>query len=99
MQYRPLGDTGLEVSALGIGTMRFKGEENAVEMIQRALRLGLTYIDCGAAYSFKDDGTNAEAWVGKAIAGRPRENHAAARAAQRRSAPETMVPASASATG
>lgn len=73
MQYRPLGDTGLEASALGIGTMRFKGEDNAVEMIHRALRLGLTYIDCGAAYSFKDDGTNAEVWVGKAIAGRPRE--------------------------
>ena len=72
MQYRPLGDTGLEVSALGIGTMRFKGEENACEIIQAALRRGLSYIDCGAAYSFKDDDTNAEAWVGKAIAGHKR---------------------------
>ena len=72
MHFRSIGDTGLRASILGIGTMRFKGEANAVEIIHRALDLGLTYIDCGAGYSFKDTDTNAEAWVGKAIQGRPR---------------------------
>ncbi len=69
MQYRPVGNTGVEVSALGIGTMRFKGRENAVAIVRRAVELGLTYIDCGAAYSFKAPDDNAEAWVGEAIAG------------------------------
>ncbi len=74
MQYRTVGDTGVEVSALGIGTMRFQGEENAAEIINRALDLGLTYLDCGAAYSFKSDEQNSEMWTGKAIAGRERSS-------------------------
>ena len=69
MQYRQVGNTGIAVSALGIGTMRFKGRENAVEIVRRALKLGLTYIDCGTAYSFKTPDDNAEAWVGEAIQG------------------------------
>ncbi len=69
MEYRPVGDTGVRVSLLGIGTMRFKGPENAAEVIARAVELGLTYIDCGAAYSFKSYDENAEAWVGRAIKG------------------------------
>ncbi|MFW6164183.1 MAG: aldo/keto reductase [Planctomycetota bacterium] len=69
MEYRPVGNTGVEVSALGIGTMRFKGRENAVEMVHKAVGLGLTYLDCGAAYSFKSYEDNAEAWVGEALQG------------------------------
>ena len=69
MQYRPVGNTGVEVSALGIGTMRFKGRENAVRTIRRAIEVGCTYIDCGAAYSFKSHDDNAEAWVGEALKG------------------------------
>ena len=69
MEYRTVGDTGVNVSLLGIGTMRFKGPENAEEIIRRAVELGLTYIDCGAAYSFKSYDENAEAWVGRAIKG------------------------------
>ena len=73
MQYRAVGNTGVEVSALGIGTMRFKGrEENAVEIIARGIELGLTYIDCGAAYGFQSFEDNAEAWVGKALEGQDR---------------------------
>jgi len=73
MQYRSVGDTGVEVSALGIGTMRFVGRrDNAVEIIPRAIELGLTYIDCGAAYGFKAPDDNAEAWVGAALQGADR---------------------------
>jgi predicted aldo/keto reductase-like oxidoreductase len=60
------------VSALGIGTMRFKGKDNAAEMIERELELGLTYFDIGAAYSFRGFDDNAETWVGAAIAGHDR---------------------------
>jgi predicted aldo/keto reductase-like oxidoreductase len=52
--------------------MRFRGAENAAEIIERALELGLTYFDIGSAYSFKDFNTNAEAWVGAAIEGQDR---------------------------
>lgn len=72
MQYRPVGDTGVQVSALGIGTMRFKGRDNAAEMIERELELGLTYFDIGSAYSFESFEENAEAWVGAAVEGRDR---------------------------
>ena len=72
MQYRLVGDTGIEVSALGIGTMRFKSRENAVEIIERELELGLTYFDIGSAYSYKAFDDNAETWVGAAIAGKDR---------------------------
>ncbi len=85
MQYRPVGDTGVEVSALGIGTMRFKGRENAAEMIERELQLGLTYFDIGAAYSFQSFEENAEAWVGAAIAGKDREKMVLSAKAQPRS--------------
>ncbi|MFP4058030.1 MAG: aldo/keto reductase [Candidatus Brocadiia bacterium] len=67
MQYREVGDTGVKVSLLGVGTMRFRGRENAVDMIRRAVRRGLNYIDCGSAYSWKSYEENAEAWVGEAI--------------------------------
>ena len=73
MQYRPVGDTGIMVSALGHGTMRYKGRENAVEMIRHGLDLGMTYFDIGSAYSFKGFDDNAETWVGEAIRGVPRE--------------------------
>ncbi|HPD14415.1 MAG TPA: aldo/keto reductase [Planctomycetota bacterium] len=69
MQYRPVGNTGVRVSLLGIGTMRFKGRDNAVEMIRQAVKRGLNYIDIGAAYSYKSGDDNAEAWVGAAIQG------------------------------
>lgn len=72
MQYRLVGDSGVEVSALGIGTMRFKSRENAAEMIERELELGLTYFDIGSAYSFRSFDDNAETWVGAAIAGKER---------------------------
>jgi len=69
MQYRAIGDTGLKASVLGIGTMRFKGRENAVTMIRNAVGLGLNYLDVGAAYSYKNHNENAEAWVGEALEG------------------------------
>jgi len=74
VQYRQIGDTGIKVSALGHGTMRYKDKDNAAEMIHHGLQLGINYFDIGAAYSFKAFDENAEAWVGAAIADVPRED-------------------------
>jgi len=69
MQYRPVGNSGARVSVLGIGTMRFKGRGNAAEVIRRAAKLGLNYIDIAAGYSYRSPEENAESWVGEAIKG------------------------------
>lgn len=73
MQYRLVGDTGVSVSALGFGTMRYTSPENAREVIQAGLELGLNYFDIGSAYHWKSPAENGETWVGRAIAGVPRE--------------------------
>lgn len=91
MQYRQIGDTGLEVSALGIGTMRFKHADNAARIIHHALGRGLTYFDIGSAYAYKSFAENAETWTGRAIAGHPRETIVLSAKAQCRGTGEPNV--------
>jgi aryl-alcohol dehydrogenase-like predicted oxidoreductase len=54
MQYRPLSNTGLEVSALCLGTMTY-GEQNteqeAFEQLDMALDAGVNFIDTAEMYS------------------------------------------------
>jgi len=47
MEYRSLGKTGLKVSAIGLGTSQLgtMRTERAVEIVHRALDLGVTYFD------------------------------------------------------
>lgn len=74
MDYTTLGRTGLKVSVAGLGAGGFsrlglstgRGEAEAITLVQTALDHGVNLIDTAAAY-----GT--EGVVGKAIAGRPRE--------------------------
>src|SRR3954447_23190756 len=72
MQRRRLGSQGLEVSPLGLGCMgmsEFYGatdEDEGVATIQRALELGVTFLDTADMYG---PFTN-ERLVGRAIAGR-----------------------------
>ena len=71
MQYRTLGRTGTEVSALGFGAMRLptRGREDeidepaAVEMIRFAIDQGVNYVDTAYVYH----GGNSETVVGKAL--------------------------------
>lgn len=53
MQTRPLGDTGMEVSRLCLGTMTF-GEQNseadAHEQLDRAVAFGINFIDTAEMY-------------------------------------------------
>jgi hypothetical protein len=72
MQYRVLGRTGLKVSALGFGTMRFKmvgdhvDEEVAIAAMHRAMELGVNYFDTAVGYC----NSESETVLGKALKGR-----------------------------
>ena len=71
MQYRPMGRTGVKVSALGFGMLRLPMKNGHVDfdqttpMVHRAIEGGVNYIDTGRVYM---DGESEQA-VGKALAG------------------------------
>lgn len=68
MKYIQLGRTGLTVSRLGLGCMRFpKDEKEAIEMVRYAIDHGINYLD--SAYLYE----NSEIIIGKALAGGYRE--------------------------
>lgn len=66
MEKRTLGRTGYEVTAMGFGGMElhFLNEESAVRLLNRALDLGINYIDTSPEYAMS------EYYIGKAIVGR-----------------------------
>jgi predicted aldo/keto reductase-like oxidoreductase len=84
MKYRTFGKTGLQVSALGFGCMRFPiiGRDNskideaqATEMIHHAIDQGVNYFDTAYPYHAKDfsKGGSSEPFLGKALKGAYRE--------------------------
>ena len=75
MNYKKFGKTGIDMSALGFGAMRLPmtaGEnqevdyEKAVPILQRAMELGVNYIDTAPGYCNR----TSEIAVGKALKGR-----------------------------
>jgi aryl-alcohol dehydrogenase-like predicted oxidoreductase len=76
MEHRELGDSGVEVSAVGFGAWVVgtdwwgdRSEADAVEMVEHALDRGVTYVDTGDVYGHGDS----EELVGRAIEGRRSE--------------------------
>ena len=77
MEYTRLGETGLEVSRLCLGCLNFGSEEEwmmnnrdaSIELIDRALALGINFFDTANAYS----GGESEAILGEAIQEHDRE--------------------------
>lgn len=72
MRYRKLGNSGLQVSVIGLGTNQFGGkvdEAGVKDIIHRALDLGLNFIDTADMYT----GGRSEETIGKAIAERRHE--------------------------
>ena len=71
MRYRPMGRTGVKVSALGFGMLRLPMKDGHVDfqqttpMVRRAIEGGVNYIDTGRVYM----GGESEQAVGKALAG------------------------------
>ncbi|MGW2120833.1 aldo/keto reductase [Streptomyces sp. SM1] len=71
MQYRTLGRTGVQVSALALGAMNFGAigrttQDEATALVDAALEAGVNLIDTADMYS----GGESEEMVGKAITGR-----------------------------
>jgi aryl-alcohol dehydrogenase-like predicted oxidoreductase len=72
MQYRSLGNTGVQVSPLCMGTMMFGGqtsEDDSRAIIDKAIDLGINFIDTADMYNAGES----EAVLGRALKGR-REN-------------------------
>jgi len=73
MRYRKLGNTGLIVSEMALGTMQFGGkmnmgnlgQEETTRMVKRALDLGVNFIDTADVYSLGES----ETLVGNALEG------------------------------
>lgn len=66
MIYNQLGKTGLEISALSFGSMRWQSEQACYEIIQRGMDLGMNYIDTSTGYV----GGRSEQWSGRAVKAR-----------------------------
>ncbi len=71
MQYRKFGSTGVDISTLGFGCMRFPtiegtqeiDEEKTIPMLRRAYELGINYYDTAFYYC----NGNSEVVLGKAV--------------------------------
>lgn len=52
MRYRKLGKTGLEVSAIGLGCAQLGSSsiDYAIQMVHRAIELGINYLDTARSY-------------------------------------------------
>ena len=77
MEYRPLGDSGLRVSLIGLGTMTF-GEQNseseAFAQLDRAVDAGVNLIDTAELYPVpprEETYGRTEAIIGRWLAARP----------------------------
>lgn len=66
MQYRPLGSSGIDVSVLSFGTMRYLSADNAAAVLTRGMDLGMNYLDTSSGYC----GGKSEQWCGAAVRGR-----------------------------
>ncbi|GIP11642.1 oxidoreductase [Paenibacillus macerans] len=69
MKYRRLGTSGLEVSALGLGTNAFgkrADRETSIRLIHQALDSGVNFIDTANIYA----GSESERIIGEALADR-----------------------------
>lgn len=75
MPYRPLGKTGLQVSVLSLGAsslgsvFRDTDEQECIEVVKEAVRVGINYIDVAPFYGQ----TKAETVLGKALKDIPRQ--------------------------
>ena len=69
MEYNKLGNSGIQVSRLGLGTNNFgwrNDEESAIAVVNQALELGINFIDTADIYGRG----KSEEFIGQAIKGR-----------------------------
>ncbi len=63
MLYHAMGKSGLKVSAISFGAMRWGSEEDCFKVMNHGLDLGLNYVDTSTGY----EGGNCEPWAGNAV--------------------------------
>lgn len=66
MLYNELGKSGVSISAISFGAMRWPSEEACHAIINRGLDLGLNYVDTSSGYV----GGESEKWTGRAVKAR-----------------------------
>ena len=75
MHFRKLGNSGLTVSEIGLGSWLTYGggveRRSAQACVDRAFELGINFIDTANVYS----GGEAESFLGEVLKGRPRESY------------------------
>ena len=77
MHHRPLGNTGIQVSALGFGAANLGGiygdldEQEGIRAVHRAFELGVTLFDTSPYYGT----TRSETVLGKALRSLPRDRY------------------------
>jgi predicted aldo/keto reductase-like oxidoreductase len=64
--YNQLGKSGIQISALSFGSMRWTSQEACHAVIQRGMDLGMNYVDTSTGYV----GGRSEKWCGSAVQGR-----------------------------
>lgn len=70
MEYRRFGNSGMKVSALGLGTNTFgtfADEQTAAAIIDRAIEVGVNFIDTADIYGKRG---RSEEYIGKALKGK-----------------------------
>ena len=87
MIYHQLGKTGLQVSALSFGSMRWQSEEECFRIIQRGMDLGMNYIDTSTGYV----GGRSEQWSGRAVQARRDEIYFSSKTSYGRAPGEAAV--------
>jgi aryl-alcohol dehydrogenase-like predicted oxidoreductase len=73
MEYRNLGQSGLQISVVGVGCMTFGmsiGEQESAAIVHRALDVGVNFFDTADVYG---DRGKSETWLGTALGGRRHE--------------------------
>ena len=75
MKYRPLGDSGIQVSEICLGSWLTYGgaveRERAVACVDAAFEAGIDFVDTANVYS----GGRAEEFLGEVLADRPRDSY------------------------
>src|SRR6056297_576126 len=72
MEYRHLGNSGLEVSVMGLGTNSFgsrSDKDTSIRILHTAMDAGVNFIDTANIYS----GTKSEEIIGEGLKGRRHE--------------------------
>jgi uncharacterized protein len=63
MLYHVMGKSGLKISAISFGAMRWASEEDCCKIMNHGLDQGLNYVDTSTGY----EGGNCEPWAGNAV--------------------------------